>query len=239
MQQLNNMLDKVLSIQHPERINDALRERSDRNPAQVFTVGKTGKENLISLLAKNDRGDSSVSDMGNATSVTNAFYGLSDVPDEDTLLPMIPATIDQTQTLISGATVKLRLGSDVYIHGLSIPRGHLLYGKAVLQGERLGVKISHIAAAGHILPVSLTVFDIDGQPGIYIPGAITLSTLKQSSGEGIQSMNVGSFSPSVGAQAASAGIQAAKTLLGKKIRLVKVTVKAGYKVWLVDENRKD
>jgi hypothetical protein len=44
--------------------------------------------------------------------------------------------------------------------------------------------------------------------------------------------------PSLGAQAASAGIQAAKTLISKKVKLVKVTVKAGYQVLLRDNNQK-
>jgi len=36
-------------------------------------------------------------------------------------------------------------------------------------------------------------------------------------------------------QAASAGVQAVKTILSKKIKLVKVTVKAGYKILLKDK----
>ena len=39
------------------------------------------------------------------------------------------------------------------------------------------------------------------------------------------------------AQATTAGIQAAKGLLSKKIKLVKVTVKAGYRVLLKDGNK--
>jgi hypothetical protein len=36
-------------------------------------------------------------------------------------------------------------------------------------------------------------------------------------------------------QAANAGIQAAKSLISKKVKLVKVTVKAGYKILLKDK----
>jgi hypothetical protein len=41
----------------------------------------------------------------------------------------------------------------------------------------------------------------------------------------------------LGAQAASAGIDAAKGLIRKKAKLVKVTVKAGYRVLLKDEKQ--
>ncbi len=51
-------------------------------------------------------------------------------------------------------------------------------------------------------------------------------------------MNLATLDPSIGAQAAGAGIQAAKTLLSRKVKLVKVTVKAGYKVLLKDSKEK-
>lgn len=239
MQQLNTMLDKVLDIQHPKRLEDQLRQQSEQHAGEVFPVNKTDDNGQVSLL--DSRGlpdDDNARSLDNPYPSKNAFYGLKDADYDDSLREAIPAIIQETQTLVSGATVKLRLSSDVFIHGLAIPKGHLIYGKASLNGERLMISVTSIAADANILPVSLAVYDMDGQPGIYIPGALSRDVLKQSSGEGIQSMNVGSFDPSLGAQAASAGIQAAKTLLGKKIRLVKVTLSAGYQVWLVDQNQK-
>jgi hypothetical protein len=49
-------------------------------------------------------------------------------------------------------------------------------------------------------------------------------------------MELTSVDPSLKAQAAATGITAAKSLLSKKIKQVKVTVKAGYKVLLKDKN---
>jgi hypothetical protein len=43
--------------------------------------------------------------------------------------------------------------------------------------------------------------------------------------------------PMSGTQATSAGIEAAKTLFSKKVKLIKVTVKAGYQVLLYDEKQ--
>lgn len=43
----------------------------------------------------------------------------------------------------------------------------------------------------------------------------------------------------MGAQAAGMGVEAAKTLLSKKVKLIKVAVKAGYKVLLYDEKEKN
>jgi len=73
-------------------------------------------------------------------------------------------------------------------------------------------------------------------PGIYIPGAISRDVAKQSADNSLQLMELGTMDPSLKAQAAAAGISTAKSLLSKKVKLVKVMVKAGYKVLLKDKN---
>jgi len=61
---------------------------------------------------------------------------------------------------------------------------------------------------------------------------------KQSAERGLQDVGFTSLNPSLATHAASAGIEAAKTLLSKKVKLIKVTVKAGYQVLLYDEKQK-
>ena len=79
---------------------------------------------------------------------------------------------------------------------------------------------------------------MDGLEGIYVPGSISRDAGKQSTDQAISTIGMGPPDPSIGAQAASAGIQAAKTLLSKKIKLVRVTVNAGYHVLLKDSHQK-
>jgi hypothetical protein len=79
---------------------------------------------------------------------------------------------------------------------------------------------------------------MDGIDGIYVPGAITRDVAKGSAERAVQGININTLDPSLGAQAASASIEAAKTLLSRKAKLVKVTVKAGYQVLLQDEKQK-
>jgi hypothetical protein len=147
----------------------------------------------------------------------------------------IPAVVAETQTLVSGATVKLKLQSPVSLGGWSLPVGCFIYGTAAVAGERLQVVISHIRTGDYLLPVHLKVFDRDGIEGIRIPGSINRDAAKESADRGLSSMQLMSLDPGVAAQAAAAGIQAAKGLLSKKVKLVRVTVKAGYPVVLVDE----
>ena len=126
--------------------------------------------------------------------------------------------------------------NDLYINGSLIPKGNFVFGIASLNGERLEVEINSIRYNQSLYPVKLEVYDIDGLPGIYIPGAITRDVAKQSVDNTLQLMELSTMDPSLKAQATAAGIGAAKTLLSKKVKQVKVMVKAGYKVLLRDKN---
>lgn len=79
---------------------------------------------------------------------------------------------------------------------------------------------------------------MDGQEGIYIPGSINRTVAKESANNAISGMSATTVDPSLEAQAASVGIEAAKTLFSKKVKLIKMTVKAGYKGLLKDDNNK-
>ena len=143
--------------------------------------------------------------------------------------------IHETQTLTSGATVKLRLTEAASINGLTIPKDQLVYGTASLNGERLKIEIQHIRVHDQILPVALTVHDADGMEGIYIPGSLSREVTAQASDRAIQGFGISTFDTSLEAQAASAGIETAKTFLSKKTKLIQFTLKAGYQIWLSDE----
>jgi hypothetical protein len=107
-------------------------------------------------------------------------------------------------------------------------------GQLTLNSDRLMISIHSIRLDNSILPVSLTVYDLDGLEGIYVPGSIPVSAVKQSADRLTGGISTPLFNPSLGAQAASAGIETAKTLLSKKVKLVKVTLPAGYQVLLKD-----
>lgn len=237
--QLNGMLEKILDIQHPDRVREKVGTPSASPSKEVLAVVAADAEvritqpspapsatPLIGLPALPDR----------PTPLRkNRFYGLKEQVVWKEQHNTLPAVIHETQTLVSGSTVKLRLTADVEIAGVRIPKDHFVYGLANLNGERLHVQISSIRHGERIFPVSLTVYDRDGLEGIYMPGAITREVAKQSGDQAIQSFGLSTLDPSLGAQAASAGIQATKSLLGKKAKLVRVTVKEGYEVFLKAE----
>ena len=192
LQQLEGMLDKLIEIQHPEKV----KEKNKRND----TVARQNK-------------------------VTSANANQT-----------IQAVVHNTQIISSGATIKLRLVQDIHIYSaigsVLIPKGSFLYGICSINNERLTVQLTNIPFNNQVLPIALSVFDMDGIEGIYIPGAIERDVSKEGADQALQSFNLNSLNSSLAGQAANAGMQATKALLSKKVKLIRVTVKAGHHVLL-------
>lgn len=229
MKQLNGMLEKILDIQHPERIKEKLKEKSIQHKGEIFAVSSNISKASVSLLDTIKKKSKQSDGIG--------FYSAVDPVDENEIQFGIEAVVHERQTLVNGAVIKIRLLTGVYINGQLIPKDNFVFGTASLNNERLEVNINSVRYQHSLYPVKLEVYDIDGLPGIYIPGAINRDVAKQSTDNALQSVALNSLDPSIGAQAASAGIEAAKTLLSKKVKMIKVEVKAGYKILLKDNNQ--
>jgi len=236
MAELNGMLDKIMQIQNPELQLEQTRKQSLENRKQVFPVIAATDQVQFTLLGS--QGELSDSLKHGTSTQLNSFHSLESRRSATQMQNSIEAVIDQNQTLVTGATLKFRLTTDIFIAGTHITAGSFLYGKASLNQERLRVSIESVKSGNSLFPVSLSVYDMDGMEGIYVPGALSRDVGKQSSDRTIQGINIPIIDPSLGAQAASAGIEAAKTFLGRKTKLIQVSVKAGYKVLLRDANSK-
>ncbi|WP_439489149.1 conjugative transposon protein TraM [Algoriphagus sp.] len=228
-QQMAELLDKILDIQHPERVQQRLEtERkgivSDQSPV-ISPVSKPQFTSLDNTMAR---------DLQNESPLQNGFFGLELDKTKLQISQSIQAVIHEEQTLISGETIRLRLTQEATITGTLIPKDQLVYGIASLNGDRLKISIRHIRVADTIIPVDLRIHDADGMEGIRIPGSITQEVSTQSGSQTLQGLGFSTFDNSLEAQATSAGIETAKSFLGKKIRQVKVNLKAGYQVWIVE-----
>ena len=155
----------------------------------------------------------------------------------------ISACVHNNQTVMEGQTVRFRLLEPMLVSGREIPRNALVVGTAKVQGERLAVAISSLEYRGNIIPVELSVYDTDGQAGIFIPGSMERSAAKEIAAN--MGTSVGSsvnISTDAGAQLASdlgkGLIQGTSQYFAKKMRTVKVHLKAGYKVLLYQPENK-
>ena len=155
----------------------------------------------------------------------------------------ISACVHTRQTVTDGQTVRFRLLEPMLVSGKEIPRNTSLVGVVKIQGERLNVLISSLEYHGNIIPVELAVYDMDGQAGIFIPGSMERSAAKEIvAGMGTSAGSSMNFSTNAGAQlAADLGkglIQGTSQYFAKKMRTIKVHLKAGYKVLLYQPDNK-
>jgi conjugative transposon TraM protein len=221
MDAINNTLEKLLDVQHPERVKERLVEK--KGIVYAVTTGKGVIDDSF---------------FGRDGSARNTFFSSGDANDVSTAPGAIPAVVHGSQTMQSGFVVKLRLLKDVFVNGSKIEAGSFVFGRASFEDERMKVEISSIQFEKNLFPVALKVYDMDGIEGIYIPGSASREVVKQSGDQAIQSVGIVNMDPSLKAQAAAAGIGAAKSLLSKKVKQVRVTVKANYMVLLKDVNQK-
>jgi hypothetical protein len=234
MMQINGALDKLIQVQHPEYRADSLQARSLKDKSVIYPVRIIQDTAVVSVLvAPGSRPSDTTS--ARPTGGQGGFFG-PDQP-ESGINPIaggnaIAAEIDETKTLVTGATVKLRLSDAFYLGGLLVPSGTEINGKASLSGDRLQIRVSSIRVDNSILRVDLEVYDYDGQVGLYIPDAISRTVAKESISQAAEGVDIGSYSPTIGGQAASAGVEAAKTLLSRKVQLIQVSIKAGIPVLL-------
>ncbi|WP_144214112.1 conjugative transposon protein TraM [Flavobacterium anhuiense] len=231
LQQLGGMLENILDIQHPSRVQERLRQNSEEKKGKVYSVNLKSKADNISSLQENTVSGDNLK--------LNTFFTADEDFNQDQPQNALGAAVHETQTIVNGSVIKLRLTADITLQGRTIPKNTFLYGIGALKGERLEIKIENIQHHGSIFPVQLSVYDLDGIEGIYIPGAISRDAAKASADRSIQTLGLTGITDSWGAQAAGMGIEAAKSLMSKKVKLIKVAVKSGYQVLLYDEKQKN
>ena len=201
-------------------------------PSQRTNPGETDPQldRLNGMLDKVIRIQHPTETSNNTSSTVTSIA--DEVLPADSTSNTIAVTVPEKQVLVTGATIALRLEDDVRVNKVLIPRGQLVYGVVSLSNDRMLVHINAIRSDRNIYPTDLQVFDLDGLAGIHIPGQISRDVAKESADQGLSGLNLMTYDPSLRAQAANAGIQTAKSLFGRKVRQVRVTVRAGYRLLL-------
>ena len=155
-----------------------------------------------------------------------------------TMRNTLKAVVDHTTTLKEGDNVVLRLLETAKVQGLHIPRQSRLIAVAKIEGNRMHLLIKSIEVDGHIIAVKLSAYDMDGQEGVYIPGSEDVNALKEVGANIGGSMGTSftfasSAKDQIISEAARGVMQGASQLLQKKLRTIKVTLKGGYCLFLV------
>lgn len=227
-------------VQQPNELE--LMERSYQLAAQYMGNGgnyqspapadnEKGKRNVQPVAQVSRNVVSSLS--ASSSRSLNTSVGSSGIVNKNT----IAAVVANNQSVTDGESVKLRTTEPMWVGSRLIPRNTVIVGSARVQGERLGIEISSIECEGSIYDVELQVYDSDGQEGINIPNSMESDALHEIGANMGSTMGSSiNISTNTGGQIASdvgrGLINGVSQYLNKKLRTVKVHLKAGYRVML-------
>lgn len=229
-----------LAAKYTSGENGATRETSEKGQektnakADIVPVGQVSVPVVSSLLQpmSDERILVGLSESRNRGFVTPVGNG--DTAEKNT----IRICVHGDQTVLNGQSVRLRLLEPMRAGNTLLLRNTLVTGTGRIRGDRLGIGIVSLEYGGLIIPVELTVYDSDGQEGIYIPNSAEVSAAKEVAANLGQNLgtSISITNQSAGDQLLSelgkGAIQGVSQYVSKKLREEKVHLKSGYTLML-------
>ena len=120
---------------------------------------------------------------------TQSSDGFNTVADEEKLDdPLIKAMIDKTTKAHEGTRLRFKLLDDVVVKGVKLKKGTYLYGTVVGFGQqRVMADITSILVKDKFLKIHLSVYDLDGMQGFYVPESAFRDMMKNAGSAAMQS----------------------------------------------------
>ncbi|MCT4317844.1 conjugative transposon protein TraM [Elizabethkingia anophelis] len=218
------------------------------NGTATGTVGANQKEHFVSFTStrKNavsalyrEPSDSAFAADWNQTK-NRGFYTAGSV--EQVIQPKnsIKACVHDEQTVVGETGVRLRLLESAQTPQRTIPKGTIVTANAKFQNGRLQLKVTSIELEGNIIPVDITIYDLDGQQGLYVPYSPEMNALTTMAGNmsqtgGTSLMLTQNAGQQIAADLSRGVVQGISGYFAKKVRTPKVTLKAGHQVFLVSK----
>lgn len=228
-------LQRTISVPHaPSLVPGGFAAPRPRLPESPDTTGDARVGQLNSMLDKVIR----IQHPEETRQKAPAGLLTDEILPVDSGVNTIAAVIASDQTLTTGTTIALRIVDSIRVNGRVWPAGQLIYGTVTINNDRMLVHVGSLREERSLYVIDLQVYDLDGIAGIHIPGVLSRDVAKQSADQGVSSLNVLEADPSLGAQTANAGIQTVKSFAGRKVRQVRVSVRAGYQLLLRESKPK-
>ena len=186
----------------------ANREKMDEFLNSTFNVGKSG-----------------------INSGFNAFYRKNENS-------FIKAVIDENNKGFLGSRIRFRLLEDIFVGNRKIEKGSILYGQiSGFSMQRVDLKIVSVFTKGEILPVNLSIYDIDGLKGLYVPESVFRDMIREMGSNSVQGtqMDMGGqgFFTSIGSKLFTSTSKSIANL----IKTNKAKLKYNSYVFLIDEKQ--
>lgn len=110
----------------------------------------------------------------------NAFY-------KDKENSFIKAVIDENNKGFLGSRIRFRLLEDIFVGNRKISKGSILYGQiSGFTMQRVNLTIISVFTKGEIFPVNLSIYDVDGMKGLYVPQSVFRDMMREMGTNSVQ-----------------------------------------------------
>ncbi|HTO17400.1 MAG TPA: conjugative transposon protein TraM [Edaphocola sp.] len=219
-------------------VNGTASGTSGANQKEHFVSFTSTRKNTVSALYREPTDSAFLADWSETRN--RGFYTGGSVEQVVQPKNSIKACVHDAQTVIGETGVRLRLLEPARTPQRTIPQGTIVTANAKFQGGRLQLKITSIELEGNIIPVDITIYDLDGQQGLYVPYSPEMNALTEMAGNmsqtgGTSVMLTQNAGQQVAADLSRGVVQGISGYFSKKVRTPKVTLKAGHQVFLVSK----
>ena len=150
----------------------------------------------------------------------------------------IKALIDEDNKGFLGSRIRFRLLEDIFVGNRKISKGSILYGQiSGFTMQRVDLKIISVFAKGEIFPINLSIYDVDGMKGLYVPQSVFRDMIREMGSNSVQGtqMDMGGegFFTTIGSKLFTSTSKSIANL----IKTNKAKLKYNSYVFLIDEKQ--
>lgn len=161
----------------------------------------------------------------------NAFY-------KEKENSFIKAVIDENNKGFLGSRIRFRLLEDIFVGNKKISKGSILYGQiSGFSMQRVNLNIVSVFTKGEIYPVNLSIYDVDGMKGLYVPQSVFRDMIREMGTNSVQGtqMDMGGkgFFSSIGTSL----FKSTSKSIANLIKENKAKLKYNSYVFLIDEKQ--
>ncbi|MDE5492741.1 MULTISPECIES: conjugative transposon protein TraM [Weeksellaceae] len=218
--------------------NGATTGAAGANQKEQFVSFTPTRKNIVSALYREPSDSAFAADWSQTKN--RGFYTAGSIEQAVQPKNSIKACVHEAQTVVGETGVRLRLLEPAKTPQRTIPKGTIVTANAKFQNGRLQLKVTSVELEGNIVPVDITIYDLDGQQGLYVPYSPEMNALTEMAGNmsqtgGTSVMLTQNAGQQVAADLSRGVVQGISGYFAKKVRTPKVTLKAGYQVFLVSK----
>ena len=225
----NEPQDPVKYLKQQMLVMDSLEKARDPEYQSKLAAEqklKTNKEKMNEFL--NSTFNVSKSGINNDF---NAFY-------KEKENSFIKAVIDENNKGFLGSRIRFRLLEDIFVSNRKISKGSILYGQiSGFSMQRVDLTIVSVFTKGEIFPVNLSIYDVDGMKGLYVPQSVFRDMIREMGSNSVQGtqMDMGGqgFFTSLGSKLFTSTSKSIANL----IKTNKAKLKYNSYVFLIDEKQ--